>query len=409
MRIGVIADDFTGGSDIALTLSDGGAEVVEYVGIPDEAADKDVQAGVVALKIRTEPAGHAIAEALAACEWLLAQGCRQIVYKVCSTFDSTSAGNIGPVTEALAARLGEETVLICPAFPENGRSVYQGHLFVFDRLLSESGMQHHPLTPMTDSDLRRVLAAQTSWPVGHIPAKVVASGRRTIAEAASGLGKSMVIVDAVKDDDLMEIGRAAAGRKLLVGGSGIALGLGDENSASGKREWGGVKGRGVVLSGSCSIATRAQVGAYKDIASAFELDAESIIEGRYSPAVLKNWALDQQAAPLIYSSADPAVVTAAQEKFGRVESAAVIEGFFSRLASELAGAGFSRIVVAGGETSGAVVSGLDAKVLSIGPKIAAGVPAVKVKGKNLALALKSGNFGGRDFFSQALDVLGAEQ
>lgn len=408
MRIGVIADDFTGGSDIALALSENGARVVEYVGVPVIPADEEVQAGVVALKIRTEPAEHAVSEALRACEWLLAQGCTQIVYKICSTFDSTPAGNIGPVTEALADRLGEETVLVCPAFPENGRSVYQGHLFVFDRLLSESGMEHHPLTPMTDADLRRVLGAQTSWSIGHISARTVAQGSLEIADAASRLGRSMVIVDAILDGDLLEIGRAATARRLLVGGSGIALGLTNILSSCDSRTWNGVRGPGIVLSGSCSTATRAQVAAYRDIAPALELDAEGIMEGRYLPADLKDWALAQPIAPMIYSSADPAVVVAAQEKFGRAESAAAIEGLFSRLAVELAEAGFTRLVVAGGETSGAVVSGLGAEALSIGPKIAAGVPAVKVIGKNLALALKSGNFGGRDFFSEALKVLGEE-
>ncbi|MCV0424947.1 MAG: four-carbon acid sugar kinase family protein [Roseibium sp.] len=406
MKLGVIADDFTGASDIALMLSEGGMPTAQYVGIPGTTADPAIEAGVIGLKTRTVPAQEAITRSLEACDWLKAQGAEQIVLKICSTFDSTDAGNIGPVAEALADWLGETSVLVCPAFPENGRTVFEGHLFVKDRLLSECGMQHHPLTPMTDPDLRRVLARQTSWPVGHIPVSTVWTGPDAICRSAEEAGKAMVIVDAIRNDDLLAIGQAAKSRNLLVGGSGIALGL-PENFGFSQHiaSWTGVTGKAVVLSGSCSTATRGQVAAYKSIAPSRELAADDIITKRVSLQEILEWTLMQEHAPLLYSSADPSVVAAAQERFGREASAEAIESLFANLAAALSQAGVQRIVVAGGETSGAVVSGLDAHTLEIGPKIAAGVPALKVSGRPLALALKSGNFGGPDFFQEALAVL----
>lgn len=408
MKLGVIADDFTGASDIALMLSDGGMPTAQYVGVPDEPASAGTEAGVISLKSRTAPAQEAISASIAACDWLLSQGCEQIIFKVCSTFDSTGDGNIGPVTEALAEKLGESSVLVCPAFPENGRSVYEGHLFVNDKLLNESGMQNHPLTPMTDPDLRRVLARQTAWPVAHVPITDVWAGPEKIKEAAGSYGKAMVIIDAIRNEDLIAIGRAAKGRKLLTGGSGIAVGLSENfGFERSKSSWSGVSGQAVVLSGSCSTATRGQVAAYKSLAPSREFKAEDIMAGKLSLQEIVEWVLQQETPPLLYSSADPAVVGEAQKRFGREASAGAIESLFSNLAAALSHAGVRRIVVAGGETSGAVVSGLQANSLEIGPKIAAGVPALKVSGRPLALALKSGNFGGPNFFSEALSVLEA--
>lgn len=406
MKLGVIADDFTGASDIALMLSDGGMPTAQYVGIPDGPAGDTVEAGVISLKSRTVPAQEAIAASLDACDWLLAQGCEQIIFKVCSTFDSTDEGNVGPVTQALAERLGETTVYVCPAFPENGRSVYQGHLFVNDTLLSESGMQNHPLTPMTDPDIRRVLARQTSWTIAHVPISEVWAGPAAIETSVTTFGRAMVIVDAIRNDDLKAIGRAAKGRKLLTGGSSIALGLPENFGFSGKSlSWSGVSGNAVVLSGSCSRATRGQVETYRSLAPSRELTADDIMGKKISLQEIVEWVLQQDTTPLLYSSADPAVVVEAQSRYGREASADAIETLFANLAAALSHAGVKRIVVAGGETSGAVVSGLEANSLEIGPKIAAGVPALKVTGRPLALALKSGNFGGPNFFSEALSVL----
>jgi len=410
MKLGVIADDFTGASDIALMLSEGGMPAVQYVGIPDQPAGAGVEAGIISLKSRTEPAADAVTQSLQACDWLLDQGCTQIVFKICSTFDSTDQGNIGPVTEALAARLGETNVLVCPAFPENGRSVYQGHLFVKDRLLSECGMENHPLTPMRDPDLRRVLQRQTSWAIGHVSVETVWQGHEALDMAAAQCGKALVIVDAIRNDDLRTLGRAAANRKLLTGGAGIALGLPlNFGFAASGAKWTGVSGEAVVLSGSCSNATREQVSIYRDQAPSRELAAEDIISGKLSLQELVEWTLKQDQPPLLYSSADPAVVSRAQERFGRETSAAAIERLFANLAAALSQAGVKRIVVAGGETSGAVVSGLQADSLEIGPRIAPGVPALKVAERPLALALKSGNFGGPAFFSEALQVLEGTQ
>ncbi len=381
-------------------------QTVQYVGVPEHSAGTGDSAGVVSLKSRTIPASEAVEQSLEACDWLMAQGCEQIVFKFCSTFDSTDDGNIGQVAEALADRLGETSVIVCPAFPENGRTVYQGHLFVHDKLLSESGMQHHPLTPMTDPDIRRVLARQTSWEVGHIAHAVVQSGSDAIGHKITSSEKRMFIADAICDDDLVAIGQAAAHRKLVAGGSGVALGLAQKSSSvSTPNNWLGYRGKAAVLSGSCSTATQEQVENYKAKAPHRELTADDIMTGSANTSEIVEWTLQQDNPPLLYTSADPEVVKAAQQKHGREESAFAIEGLFQELATALSEAGVKRIVVAGGETSGAVVAGLNAKALEIGPRIAAGVPALKVSGRPLALALKSGNFGGPDFFSEALDVL----
>ena len=402
MKIGVIADDFTGASDIALTLAEAGMSVAQFIGVPNLAADTDLGAGVVALKSRTAPVGDAVTQSLAACDWLLAQGATQIILKVCSTFDSTADGNIGPVLDALADKLGADTVIVCPAFPENGRSVYMGHLFVADGLLSESGMENHPLTPMTDPDLRRVLGAQSTRDIGHIHARTVLKGADAIrAEMA---GNRHLITDAISDRDLFEIGKAADEAKLLCGGSGIALGLPANFGMSPKvPNWIAVKGPGAVFSGSCSRATREQVERYRAIAPSYQIDADRAVAGYYDIGALVDWVLVQDTPPLIYSSADPDAVRATQDKHGTNRAAVAIEGLFARLAPALVAKGVQRVVVAGGETSGAVVTGLGADILTIGPRAAAGVPLVTSNGT--ALALKSGNFGGPDFFAETLALM----
>ncbi|MEJ6394798.1 3-oxo-tetronate kinase [Gymnodinialimonas sp. 2305UL16-5] len=398
MKIGVIADDFTGASDIALTLAEAGARTTQYIGVPSGSAEVD--AAVVALKSRTAPVPEAVADSLAVCDWLIGQGAQQIVFKVCSTFDSTPEGNIGPVLDALADRLGAARTLVCPAFPETGRSVYMGHLFVGDRLLNESGMQDHPLTPMTDPDLRRWLGLQSGREIGHVPAGIVAEGPDAICAALPEAGH--VIVDAIHDADLVAIGQAAKGMALLCGGSGIALGLpANFGIKAAQPNLPPVTGPGVVLSGSCSIATRGQVAAFTGPRR--EITAEAVMAGDITAQALDDWVLAQETPPLVYSSADPAIVRAAQERFGREVVADRIEALFSETAHLLAENGVTRIVAAGGETSGAIVSGLNAKSLSIGPRIAAGVPLVHADG--VALALKSGNFGGPDFFAEALAMM----
>ena len=387
---------------------------VQYSGVPATNAGADVEAGVVALKSRTIPVAEAVAQSLAALNWLKAQGCRQFLFKYCSTFDSTPEGNIGPVADALADALGATRVIVCPAYPSLKRSIFQGHLFVGDRLLSESGMENHPLTPMTDPDLRRWLALQSKSAVGFIAAPTVLKGAEAIRAALDGedaAGKRLIVVDTVRDEDLIEIGEAAADLPLITGGSGIALGLPANFRARGEiaahaTTWDGVTGMAAIVSGSCSIATRQQVTVHRTAHPALEVTAEAVMNGSLTPQAAVDWALGHKDdTPLIFSSADPEVVAAAQKRFGREIVAERLEGFMGETARRLVKAGVTRLVSAGGETSGAVVSALGIDAMAIGPEIDLGVPALKAVGRDLALALKSGNFGGEDFFAKALGML----
>jgi len=408
MLLGCIGDDFTGSSDLANTLAKQGMRAVQYCGLPKEAAAPDVEAGVVALKSRSIEPREAVAQSLAALEWLKAQGCRQFFFKYCSTFDSTLEGNIGPVADALAEALSAEPVVVCPAFPGTGRSLYQGHLFVKDRLLNESGMQNHPLTPMSDADIRRWLARQSRFRVGHVAAASVFAGADAIAAALNAeqaAGKRHVVVDALRDADLIEIGRAAKDLRLITGGSGVALGLpANFGKAPAPVAWTPQPGRAVALSGSCSEATRAQVAWHAARHPAREIPAGAVIEGQLGAEELADWLLAQNGLPLAYSSADPEAVAAIQARYGRARSAQALEGFFAQVARLLRAGGVTRIVSAGGETSGAVVEGLDLSRLAIGPEIDPGVPALRAA-PDLVVALKSGNFGSEDFFEKADRVL----
>ncbi|MCK0195344.1 four-carbon acid sugar kinase family protein [Ancylobacter sp. 6x-1] len=416
MLLGCIGDDFTGSSDLANTLRKQGMRVTQFSGVPTVAADPSVEAGVVALKSRSIPAKEAIAQSLQALEWLKAQGCTQFLFKYCSTFDSTPEGNIGPVAAALAEALDARKVVVCPAFPGAGRTIYQGHLFVHDRLLNESGMEHHPLNPMTDADIRRWLALQTDMKVGHVGFGAVSNGADAIKAAldrADREGARLIVVDALSDTDLMEIGAALNGAPLLTGGSGIAMGLPEnfrrQGLLSGKGStWQGVEGACVVLSGSCSTATRGQVARHRaDELPMFEITADAAVAGKLDPQQIADWAMAQAERPLVFSSADPAKVRAAQETYGREPVATAIEQLFAAIARALVAAGVGRLVVAGGETSGAVVEGLNLTSLEIGPEIAPGAPALRARpsGRPVALALKSGNFGGENFFAEADAVL----
>ena len=409
MLLGCIGDDFTGSSDLANTLAKQGMRTVQYTGVPREAADADIEAGVVALKTRSIPAAEAIKQSLAALEWLRAQGCEQFYFKYCSTFDSTADGNSGPVAEALADALGAKAVIVCPAFPGTGRSIYQGHLFVNDMLLSESGMQNHPLTPMTDPDIRRVLAAQSNGPVGYVDARTVLSGAKAIRAKLldeSNDGKRLIVVDALQDADLLQIGAAAKGLELVTGGSGAALGLPANFGISSKaaQSWRGETGKCVILSGSCSIATRAQIAHHKINHPTFEVTADALFGGQATAETAADWLMSHDGCPLVYSSADPAIVKDAQDRYGRDESAQMFEQFFADVARRSISAGITKLLTAGGETSGAVVEGLSINKLEIGPEIDAGVPALRAS-ETLVLALKSGNFGSEDYFEKAAKVL----
>jgi 3-dehydrotetronate 4-kinase len=414
MLLGCIADDFTGASDLANTLAKTGFRTTQFIGVPKRPAAKDCEAGVVALKSRSIPAAEAVAQSLAALDWLKAQGAEQYLFKYCSTFDSTPEGNIGPVGEALAEALRARGVAVCPAFPQAGRRIFQGHLFVGDKLLSESGMEHHPLNPMTDPDLRRWLRRQTRHTVGHVAWPTVAKGSaaiRAALDASAAKGEWLTVVDAVEDRDLLALGAALDAAALLTGGSGIALGLA-ANFANegrlGKRGSGFRPHRGpaAVLAGSCSGATLGQVAAFKNDHPALALEIEGLMAGEITvPGALDFMRAHLPQTPLCYSSAPPEAVQRAHARHGRAEVAERVESFFGGLARGLADLGVGRLVVAGGETSGAVVTALGLRAFDIGPEIDPGVPALSTPEGALAIALKSGNFGGPDFFAKALLIL----
>lgn len=402
MLIGAIGDDFTGSGDLANMIAKTGMETRLYAGaLPDRAGGE--AAAVVALKTRTLPVAEAVAQSLDAMRWLRGQGAERILFKYCSTFDSTPEGNIGPVAEALADELGADQVLFVPSFPDTGRTVYQGHLFVGDRLLSESPLAHHPLTPMSDPDLRRWLGRQTRQPVGHLP--LAALRGPDAVGALAGAGR-FVIADAIDDQDIDRLGWLARDARLVTGGSAIGAGLARALGATREaaRGWVGSDGPAVLLSGSCSDATLAQIAAYAGPHRVLTV-AEALAADSGFIDALADWALAQPAPALIAASQAADVVRAAQAAHGRARVAEAIETTFARLAATLRERGVTRFVVAGGETSGAVATGLGIEAFDIGPEIAPGVPALAAG--SLRLALKSGNFGGPDFFARALAVLEA--
>jgi len=421
--LGAIADDFTGATDLCNTLVRRGMRTVQLIDVPAAGgAAPDAEAVVIALKSRTIPAGDAVAMSLAALAWLRAAGARQILFKYCSTFDSTDAGNIGPVAEALLDALGEAFTLFCPAFPEAGRTIYKGCLFVGDVLLSESGMRDHPLTPMRDPSLVRVLQRQSRGRVGLVEHRTVAQGAAAIRAAFADLrrqGFRHAIVDAIADHDLEAIGEAAADLALITGGSGIALGLpanfrrqGLLGAGSGADMLPPVDGMAAVLSGSCSQATQAQVAHMGERAPMFSIDPLAAAEGRDLAEEALQWAAPWlgDGPVLISATAPPEAVAAVQQRLGRERAGALVEGILADIARGLVARGVRRLIVAGGETAGAVVQALGVTGLRIGRQIDPGVPwTVTLPGrpgeKPLALALKSGNFGAEDFFLRAFTVL----
>lgn len=386
----------------------------QFMGVPDSKAPEACEAGVVALKTHTIPVAEAIAQSLAALEWMLEQGCRQILFKCCLTFDSTPQGDIGPVAEALMARLQLGSTVVCPAFPATGRLLFNGHLFVNRMLLSETGMKDHPLTPMSDPNIVRWLQKQSTGTVGLIAHDVVGSGASAISKGldnASNAGQNLIVVDATSDDDLRAIGHAVAKHKLVTGGSGIAMGLpanfGRQGLLAGATAFGtGLEGPGVVLSGSCSSQSLSQVAAYAQHYPALPIFPDDLIRRRMTVQIALEWVMEHiEDGPMVYSTADAATVRRAQERHGRDRIAGLIEQLMAELACEVTEIGVTRLVVGGGETSGAVVSALKIRACTIGPEIDPGIPALIVQGHPLMLALKSGNFGEIDFFDKALKAL----
>jgi uncharacterized protein YgbK (DUF1537 family) len=422
MILGIIADDFTGATDVASMLVGAGVPTVQVLGVPSGDLPP-AGAVVIALKTRTVAAKDAVDQSLRALQALRHAGARHVYFKYCSTFDSTPQGNIGPVTEALMRALGVEFTIACPALPANGRTVYQGHLFVGEQLLSDSGMREHPLTPMTDANLVRVLQAQTSLAVGLLPWSVVRRGPEAVGEAMRQLhaqGKAIAIADALDDEDLATLGEACAEWPLVTAGSGLAPGLA---AAWARRGWlrpdaaaavlAPMRGAAAVIAGSCSPATRAQVRDWLQRGHmGIRLDPLALHEGRQTlDAVLGQARAGLAHGPvLVYATDEPARVAAVQEALGMATASTLTESALAHVARGLVDGGVRRLVVAGGETSGAVVQALGVQRLRIGPAICPGVPWTEAvlpdASGPLHLALKSGNFGGPAFFHEALAMGG---
>jgi 3-dehydrotetronate 4-kinase len=415
LKLGCIADDFTGATDLANNLVRAGMRVVQTIGVPARGAAMDADAIVVALKSRTAPVDAAVTESLAACRWLRAHGAAQIYFKVCSTFDSTAEGNIGPVAEALMDELQADFAIVTPAFPENGRTVFKGHLFVGDMLLSDSPMRQHPLTPMTDANLVRVLQAQCrTRRVGLIERAIVARGALAVRERMRVLheqGVSFAIADAIADDDLRVLAAAASDLRLVVAGSGLAIGIPALHGLAPRAEAAQLpppRGARAIVSGSCSAATQAQVAAFIAAGgAAFAVDPLRLATGDDVAQQALDWArpLLGDKPVLVYATAAADAVKGVQAALGASRAGALVEDCLARVAQGLVQAGVAQLVVAGGETSGACVQALGVEALRIGVQIDPGVPWCYASAQRLHLALKSGNFGGTDFFSRAFAVL----
>ncbi|MQM38612.1 3-oxo-tetronate kinase [wastewater metagenome] len=421
MLLGCIADDFTGATDLANNLVRSGMRTVQTIGVPDGAFDTDaVDAVVVALKSRTTPVDEATAESLRALEWLRGAGARQIYFKYCSTFDSTDRGNIGPVTDALMDALGTRFAVVCPAFPAGGRTVYRGYLFAGAVLLNESGMQHHPLTPMTDAHLGRLMERQSRGRAGGIDYETLQQGVSAVKERIDALiadGCRYGICDTLDDAHLAVLAEAVGDHPLVTGGSGLALGLpvnfwhqGLLTSTETAGTLPRTTGPELVISGSCSRATNAQVAYCAQYWPAYTVDPRAIAAGEPVVELAVAWARERlaQGPAVISATADSAAVEAVQAELGVERAGAVVEEALATIARRLVLEDHvGRLVVAGGETSGAVVQALGVTQLLIGPQIDPGVPwaGATVDGRHVALALKSGNFGTEDFFCKAFEAL----
>ncbi|MFS7188457.1 3-oxo-tetronate kinase [Serratia proteamaculans] len=414
MLLGVIADDFTGATDIASFLVENGLSTVQLNGVPQDELPLEAQAVVISLKSRSCPAAQAVEQSLQALAWLQRQGCRQFYFKYCSTFDSTAQGNIGPVTDALLDALGESQTVISPALPVNGRTVYQGYLFVLDQLLSESGMRNHPVTPMTDSNLLRLMEAQAQGRCGLVTVTEMDRGVETVAEKLRQLAQQGIryaVLDTLNEQHLLTQGAALKNMKLVTGGSGLAIGLARQWAQPGQgspQAAGAPQGeKAVVLSGSCSIMTNQQVTRYRQQAAAKAIDVARCLNDDDRAAYvteLTDW-VQQQAngplAPLLYATAEPEKLRQVQQQYGMAAASQAVESLFAGVVEQLRQQGFNRFIVAGGETSGVVTQALGIRGFHIGPCISPGVPWVRAIDQPVSLALKSGNFGDENFFARA--------
>ena len=416
--LGCIADDFTGATDIASVLRREGMQVLQINGLPTESVTypDNVDAIVIALKSRTEPVKEAVDASLQACNWLLEQGVVQVFFKYCSTFDCTAKGNIGPVIDALMARLNTNKTIVSPGYPVNGRTVYGANLFVLGVPLSESPMKDHPLTPMRDSNLVRLLETQTQAQVNHIPWQVIQTGEAAIKQEfdrCHDMKPTIWVMDALTDSDLIASTFAAEDMTLLTGGAALAQGLpalyrkkGWMTSESSQNTFSLPEGNSLVLAGSCSTATRGQVACFLEQYPGIAVDPLSLSKDdkEYDRLLSFVKANIGKKPVLVYASDTPENVLAIQQELGQEAAGKLVEVCLARLAVDATESlGVTQIVVAGGETSGAVVSALQAKTLLIGDPIEPGVPWTILQGdKAIGIALKSGNFGSRDFFLRAL-------
>jgi uncharacterized protein YgbK (DUF1537 family) len=418
MLLGCIADDFTGATDLANMLVRGGMRTIQAIGVPTAPLGQEVDAVVIALKSRTIDAAEAVAQSLSALDWLQAMGCSQVYFKYCSTFDSTPKGNIGPVTDALMHALGTDFTIACPAFPEAGRSIFRGYLFVGDQLLSESGMKDHPLTPMTDANLVRALQAQTKAKVGLIRYDVLARGPARVREEIASLRQHEVgiaIVDALGQPDLDCLIEACPDLPLVTAGSGVGLAIAENHRRAGRLPHAAgaarlpqVKGDAAVLAGSCSQATNEQVARWLRSRPGFRIDPRKLAAGQAVVEEALAWAQDHGSSGpiLIYATSSPQEVKSVQRELGAERAGALVEEALAAIGKGLVSRGVRKLIVAGGETAGAVVRALAIRSLRIGPQIDPGVPWTEsLEEVPIALALKSGNFGGPDFFYKALAQL----
>lgn len=414
MLLGVIADDFTGATDIASFLVENGLSTVQLNGVPQDDTQVAAQAVVISLKSRSCRVDQAVEQSLQALAWLQRQGCQQFYFKYCSTFDSTAQGNIGPVTDALLNALGEQQTVISPALPVNGRTVYQGYLFVMDQLLSESGMRNHPVTPMTDSNLMRLMEAQATGRCGLVNAAEMDRGASAVQAKLQQLAQQdirYVVLDTLNEQHLLTQGEALKTMKLVTGGSGLAIGIARQWAQPGQNKAqsaGAPQGKkAVVLSGSCSTMTNKQVARYRQQAPAQGIEVARCLHAsdrQAYAAELSAW-VEQHAgetlAPLLYATAEPEQLQQTQRQYGTETASLAVEALFADVVEQLQQRGFSRFIVAGGETSGVVTQALGIRGFHIGPCISPGVPWVRAIEQSVSLALKSGNFGDENFFARA--------
>ncbi len=419
ITLGCIADDFTGATDLANMLVKGGLKTIQLLGNPSkEDVVPSVDAVIIALKTRTIPVEEAIEQSLQALNWLKNAGAKQFFFKYCSTFDSTDEGNIGPVIDALMEALETQFTIACPAFPETERTIFKGHLFVGDKLLSDSPMKDHPLTPMTDSNLVSILSRQTSQKVGLVEYKDILAGPYAIRKAFDQLQKedvAIAVTDVLNDEHLYFLGEAVKDFKLITGGSGIALGLPSQFKSRNNHQeetrahsLPKVLGKELVLSGSCSEMTLAQVDEFSKKYSTLKLNPIELAENNSALANAVDWVIQAKGEEpiLVYASAPPDAVKQAQKKLGRDLASSTVENALAKIALAAVQDGFRRIVVAGGETAGAVMSNLGIKGIMIGEQIDPGVPTtVSIGDPSIGLVLKSGNFGSADFFEKAFKVM----